>query len=338
MGRHAGGAGRAVVRRPTPSDDVRRPVARGLAAPVTSMPLTGDQLRERLVTESLARAPRSHLSEVFATASTLCNSVVGVGILALPRAIANVGLATGIAMLLVTAAMSLLTLELLAESSRRWKAKTYAVLVRDAIGWLPSKMSASAVTINLFGLCVSADIAMGSALNDLLDDAGPRICGEVFNKSAPLIEQCLGRPPPDFLALTNRQLWIVLLGTFLALPLSLQGSYRALRPASAISTIAVTALAAVVVAFGVKRLARGEPLLCDDCPAYEAVSWSSGFLDSVSIMMFSFVTHSIAPRVLSEMKHQEPAVQTQALRLAVGYSTVLYLVVGVMGCEYWNYV
>jgi hypothetical protein len=41
------------------------------------------------------------------------------------------------------------------------------------------------------------------------------------------------------LSLQNRQLWVILLGLALVLPLSLTGSYRALRPASLLSAIAV---------------------------------------------------------------------------------------------------
>ena len=92
--------------------------------------------------------------------------------------------------------MSLLTLELLAESARHWKAKTYSVLVRDSIGWLPSKFSSSAVTVNLFGACVGANIAMGGALDELLDDAGPVICGVRFNKTVPIIAQCFDKDLP----------------------------------------------------------------------------------------------------------------------------------------------
>ena len=105
---------------------------------------------------------------LFTTVATLCNCVMGVGILALPRAVANVGLVPGVSMLLVTALLSFTTLCLLAESVRVWKAQTYAVLVRDAIGPATSKVCAAAVAVNLFGACVGANVAMAANLDDVL--------------------------------------------------------------------------------------------------------------------------------------------------------------------------
>ena len=298
---------------------------------------TADQLRSALLEEQAqayfnVSAP-SNRADIVGTAATLCNSVVGVGILSLPRAIANIGLVPGIVLLLLTATMSLLTLELLAECARGYKASTYAVLVRDAIGWLPSKLSASAVTVNLFGACVGANIAMAGALDDLLVNVEADICGDGrYNGSESLVLQCLDPwRPPEWMILENRQLWVVLLGTLLALPLSLHGSYRALRPASILSTIAVIVLACVVLWLGLQKWMRGETLKCKGCPDYDAAVWSSGFLDSASVFMFAFVTHSISPKVLSEMADPSPAMQTAALRLTIAFVTVIYLVVGVMG-------
>ena len=116
---------------------------------------------------------------LFTTVATLCNCVMGVGILALPRAVANVGLVPGVSMLLVTALLSFTTLCLLAESVRVMKAQTYAVLVRDAIGPATSKVCAAAVAVNLFGACDGANVAMAANLDDVLvrnvDNLGARV-------------------------------------------------------------------------------------------------------------------------------------------------------------------
>jgi len=226
---------------------------------------------------------------LFTTVATLCNCVMGVGILALPRAVANVGLVPGVSMLLVTALLSFTTLCLLAESVRVWKAQTYAVLVRDAIGPATSKVCAAAVAVNLFGACVGANVAMAANLDDVLvrnvDDYVVNGTGAVERF---LDDNPLHLPVPD-----DRQLWIMALGILLVLPLSLRGSYRALAPASLLSTISVSMLALVTVGFGVQA-AFGEGLPCKKCPPLELARWrwegEDGAVDSVSVIMFAFVT------------------------------------------------
>ena len=233
---------------------------------------------------------------LFPTVATLCNCVMGVGILALPRAVANVGLVPGVCMLLVTALLSFTTLCLLAESVRVWKARTYAVLVRDAIGPVTSKVCAAAVAVNLFGACVGANVAMAANLDDVQRRGCQRVtttwCDVVVNGTG-AVEHILDGNSLHLPALDNRQLWIVALGIFLVLPLSLTGSYRALAPASLLSTVSVSMLALVTVGFGVQA-AFDEGLPCNQCPPLELARWrwegEDGAVDSISTIVFAFVT------------------------------------------------
>jgi amino acid permease len=225
--------------------------------------------------------------------------VMGVGILALPRAVANVGLVPGVLMMLGIAALSLLTLCLLAESIREWKAKTYAQLVSRSIGPGAARACAVAVTVNLFGACVGANVAMATTFEDLLTRAGLMAVDDATGQVQQVLANNVLHLPP----LANRQLWIVVLGAGLVLPLSLRGTYRALGPASLLSTLSASVLALVACGFFVAAaLPGGDGIPCRSCPPLEMGRWSPEVLDSASIFMFAFVTHSILPQVLSELE------------------------------------
>ena len=270
------------------------------------------------VTPAPADGDKLHLLSAVAT---LCNSVMGVGVLALPRAVANVGLLPGVAMIIAIASLSLLTLGLLAESIREWKATTYAQLVHRAIGPAASKVCAVAVMINLFGACVGANVAMAATFDDLLNRANlTAVDARTGQVESLLAHNALHLPP-----LSNRQLGTVVLGTGLVLPLSLRGSYRALVPASLLSTVSVSVLAAVASGFAVAAaLPGGDGIPCQRCPKLEMWRFDDELLDSVSVFMFAFVTHSILPQVLAELDNPTEKRVRQTLCLVVVSTFVFF--------------
>eukprot|EP01043_Picozoa_sp_COSAG02_P001456 COSAG02_NODE_31_length_50774_cov_1928.118204_9_plen_244_part_00 len=223
---------------------------------------------------------------------------MGVGILALPRAVADVGLVPGVAVMLCVAGLSLSTLFLLAESVRWWKAKTYAQLISRSIGPSTARVCAFAVAINLFGACVGANVAMATTFDDLVNRASLL---ELDDKTGEAL-QLLANNSFHLPSLNNRQLWTVVLGAGLVLPLSLRGTYRALGPASLLSTISASFLALVACGFLVAAaMPDGDGIPCSTCPPLQMGHWNAEVLDSASVFMFAFVTHSILPQVGSHM-------------------------------------
>lgn len=236
--------------------------------------------------------------------ATLCNSVMGVGILALPRAVANVGLVPGVAVMLCVAGLSLLTLFLLAESVRWWNARTYAQLISRSIGPNTARVCAVAVTINLFGACVGTNVAMASTFDDLVNRANLLKLDDRTGEP----QHLLANNPLHLPSLNNRQLWIVVLGAGLVLPLSMRGTYRALGPASLLSTISAAFLALVACGFLVAAaLPAGDGIPCSTCPPLQMGHWSAEVMESASVFMFAFVTHSILPQVGSPLYPKMPS-------------------------------
>eukprot|EP00041_Stephanoeca_diplocostata_P012071 m.201183 g.201183 ORF g.201183 m.201183 type:complete len:602 (-) comp18797_c0_seq3:111-1916(-) len=255
---------------------------------------------------------------------TSWNVTIGVGILALPRAFAQVGWVTGTLGLVAFSFLCIATFMMLAQAMRETGQYTFGGVMRATSGHAVSLATDIVIFLFLYGVLIVYIQVAAAITVDLLHswDALPVTSADA--------------------TVDNRQLFVLLFGLGLFLPLSLFPTLYRLRHVSLVATVAMCYVVVVVIVRLFNAMhdssTMQDPCLVHAYPDAEcAVPWKprgSSFMtyaSAISTFSFSLTTHTALPPILNELERPSPRRVGIVIHSLVWFSFLLYLVTGLAG-------
>ncbi|KAI8925385.1 transmembrane amino acid transporter protein-domain-containing protein [Entophlyctis helioformis] len=248
---------------------------------------------------------------VLSSSINITNTILGAGMLAMPFAMATVGLGLGILFVCISATASGLGLFLLSRVAAQVgrKSSFFAcakITYPHAALWIDL-----AIAIKCFGVSVSYLV----------------ICGDLM----PQVSQGLyaGTLLPTDLLL-SKKFWITV--SILAIaPVTFLRRLDSLRYTSAFALMAVVYLVYVVLVFYASPPATGMPL---PPPTFDEIEWfkpSTDIFTTLPIFVFAFTCHQNIFSVYNELVDNRPPKIEQVIRGSILTSVAVYQFIGVVG-------
>ncbi|RUS15366.1 transmembrane amino acid transporter protein-domain-containing protein [Endogone sp. FLAS-F59071] len=208
----------------------------------------------------------------FGCTVNLANTILGTGMLAMPSAIASVGLIPGIFVIIYSALASGLGLYFLSRAAARTEGRHASFFAISKLTW-PSLavLFDAAIAIKCFGVSISYLIIIG--------DLMPEVVISFFGK-APKDDD----PYMDYL--TDRRFWITVLMASIIVPISFFRKLDSLRYTSLIALFAVVYLVTIVL-WGYVAPETPAPAPGD----IELVHFTTRFFTSLPVFVFAFTCH-----------------------------------------------
>lgn len=256
---------------------------------------------------------------------TSWNVTIGVGILALPRAFAQVGWVTGTLGLLAFSFLCIATFMMLAQAMRETGQYTFGGVMRATSGHAVSLVTDVVIFLFLYGVLIVYIQVAAAITVDLL----------ISWNALPIADE-------SSVGIDNRQFFVLVFGLGIFLPLSLFPTLYRLRHVSVFATVAMCYVVAMVIVRMFEAM-RDSPTMQDPCLVHAyadaecAVPWSprgSSFMtyaSAISTFSFSLTTHTALPPILNELERPSPRRAGIVIHALVWFSFVLYLVTALAG-------
>ncbi|OZJ04443.1 hypothetical protein BZG36_02797 [Bifiguratus adelaidae] len=244
-------------------------------------------------------------------AINLANTILGTGMLAMPSAIASVGLIPGICLIVYSGLASGLGLYLLSLCARRTHPpRSASFFACSQITWPHAGVFFDlAIAIKCFGVSISYLIIIG--------DLMPEFMTSFFGISDEYM--------PVFV---SRRFWITLSMVAFIAPLSFLRRLDSLRYTSVIALFAVFYLSCIVIWHAVYPV-NGVPEIPH--PTVEYVSISTRFFTSLPVFVFAFTCHQNIFTVYNELKDNAQVQINSVISTSIGSATAIYEMIGVLG-------
>ena len=253
---------------------LKQPLLRGSGGDSSSLRasvdvLTPSRLRRGSVQGRLDDPTRT--GTIAGSILNLINSMIGIGVLALPSAFADVGFVVGGSLLLACCLWCILTLIMVSsimngniDKDGKGALKSYPELVEHTIGIGAARATSCLLCVYLFGVCVSYSIVVTNTTTDLLESWNAMPSGWVAGWTNGVLD--------------TAQFVLIVLATLILYPLSLVPSVEKIRYVSLIATLAMLYLGLAVAIRGGIALSRDEiPCVIVDsepeerCPALDVL-------------------------------------------------------------------
>eukprot|EP01065_Artemidia_motanka_P033540 TRINITY_DN40527_c0_g1_i1.p1 TRINITY_DN40527_c0_g1~~TRINITY_DN40527_c0_g1_i1.p1 ORF type:complete len:534 (+),score=116.77 TRINITY_DN40527_c0_g1_i1:68-1669(+) len=249
--------------------------------------------------------------------TNLTNTIIGAGMLAIPKAMKQMGMAVGLGVLMMCSIGGVFGLSLLVECARRCgqEKTSYYVVARKNVGTAATVAVDVAVALKCFGVAVAYLVVVGDLMPDAMEGFGADV--HPFNQ---------------------RRFWI---GCAMAIvvPLSFLRKLDSLRFTSALSLCTAVYLVGLLFYFTVTdhgedrtppppdNQTRGDVVL--------AASLNSHFLAGLPVMVFAFTCHQNIFTIHSELKDNTVMRTGIVISSSVAFTLSIYALVAV--CGYMTY-
>ncbi|KAI8877631.1 hypothetical protein K501DRAFT_337286 [Backusella circina FSU 941] len=243
----------------------------------------------------------------FSCVINLANTILGTGMLAMPSAMASVGLIPGIFVILFSALASGTGLYFLSQCAARTEGRNASFSAISKLTY--PKMAVLfdlAIAIKCFGVAVSYLIIIG--------DLMPQVISSFTNHSA----------VPFFLI--DRRFWITLSMLTLVLPLSFLRKLDSLKYTSLIALFAVVYLCVIVVYY---YISPNYPP--PETGAVELVSFTSRIFGHLPVFVFAFTCHQNLFSVYNELKDNSEEAIKSVISTSIGSSAFIYEGIAILG-------
>ncbi|RGB42286.1 transmembrane amino acid transporter protein [Rhizophagus diaphanus] len=238
----------------------------------------------------------------------LANTILGTGMLAMPAAVASVGLLMGSMMIVYAAITSGLGLYFLSRSaSHTFGRKSSFFAVSKLTYPSAALLFDAAIAIKCFGVAVSYLIIVG----DLMPQV---ISGSLGDKLA-----------DEYSLLMDRRFWITIF-MFVIIPLAFLKRLDSLRHTSLIALIAVVYLVFIVIYhyFGPDYKAPPKEKL-------HYIKFSTKFFTNLPIFIFAFTCHQNVFSIYNEHIDNSQASINRVIFSAIGTTATVYQIIGLLG-------
>ncbi|KAI9254456.1 transmembrane amino acid transporter protein-domain-containing protein [Phascolomyces articulosus] len=282
-----------------PSLDENRPLLS--RSTVTSYTTTDDH-EETVIDELNPNA--SPFSGIF----NLLNTILGTGMLAMPAAVATVGLFPGIIFTLISGIASGTGLYFLSESADRVEGRRASFFAVSQLTYPGAAVwFDTAIAIKCFGVAVSYLIIIGDIMPQVVIS---------FDSSV----------PKDSI-LMDRRLWITAVMFGLLIPLSFKRTLDSFRHISALAILAVVYLCAIVIYY--YFFASDFPK-----PPPEEIEWvhlTNGILGKLPVFIFGFTCHQNLFSVHNEVKNNDRRSMIRIILSSIITAGVFYELIAILG-------
>ncbi|ORZ05612.1 transmembrane amino acid transporter protein-domain-containing protein [Absidia repens] len=243
----------------------------------------------------------------FSCAINLANTILGTGMLAMPSAMASVGLLPGIFVILFSAMASGAGLYFLSCCARHTDGRNASFFAISKLTW--PKMAVIfdlAIAIKCFGVAISYLIIIG--------DLMPQVVLSFFQGANTIT------------ILMDRRFWITLFMITAVLPLSFLRKLDSLKYTSVVALIAVIYLCAIVIEhyFAVDFVPPPEG-------SVELISFSTKFFSHLPVFVFAFTCHQNIFSVYNELQDNSQRVVNKTIGISIGPSMFIYEVIAILG-------
>ncbi|KAH3661240.1 hypothetical protein OGAPHI_006647 [Ogataea philodendri] len=249
-------------------------------------------------------------SDLQAAFFNMSNSILGAGVVGIPRAFRNSGLLTSLILMVVLAVLNDWTLRLIIVNTKLSGAKTYTAFVSHALGDLGKV--AILLAQGLFGFGGNIGFAV------IIGDTIPHVLRSLFSS------QVASSSAVDFLL--SRNTLIVICITCVSFPLSLTRDISKLAKASGIALASMSVILSIVVFRG--------PAMDDDLKG--SISGSGWFFkpnifQSISVISFALVCHHNTTFIYDSIRKPTLDRFNRVTHIACVLSGVVCSVMGVCG-------
>ncbi|KAJ1797016.1 hypothetical protein LPJ59_003394 [Coemansia sp. RSA 2399] len=228
----------------------------------------------------------------------LVNTIIGSGILALPYALKEAGFYSGIAALLLVAVLIHHALNMMVLAGRRTGLYKYETVSEAALGRAGYYILGLGLAISSIGSCISYLIIIG--------DTATSIVQAVFGVNI----------------LTSRGAVIALASTAFTLPLLFFRTLDGLVKSSAVSTLCLPAIVAIVAIRG--------PTYALPEPAPTPV-WGPSFLPAIGVIAFAYSCTQTCFQTYTTLSVKTMDAWRRATLLATGTAVLVYLAFSIVG-------
>ncbi|KAF0395541.1 vacuolar amino acid transporter 5 [Gigaspora margarita] len=244
----------------------------------------------------------------FSCAVNLANTILGTGMLAMPAAVASVGLIMGSMMIFFAAFTSGLGLFFLSRGAFYTKGRSSSFFAVSQLTYPKAALFFDiAIAVKCFGVSISYLIIIG----DLMPQVVIAILGNGYIDSHSLF--------------LDRRFWITA-SMIIIVPLAFLKRLDSLKHTSIIALIAVVYLMFIVIYhyFG---------------PDFEAppkdkihlINFSGKFFANLPIFVFSFTCHQNVFSVCNELKNNAQNRVNSVIFVSIGTSAIVYQIIGILG-------
>ncbi|CAO3650813.1 unnamed protein product [Cunninghamella blakesleeana] len=237
----------------------------------------------------------------------LANTILGTGMLAMPSAVASVGLIPGIFVILFSAIASGLGLYFLSCCARHTNGRNSSFFAISKLTWPKlAVLFDLAIAIKCFGVAISYLIIIG--------DLMPQVILSFFENAK------------DNTILMDRRFWITLFMVVAILPLSFLRKLDSLKYTSVVALIAVVYLCAIVI----EHYFSSDFVPPPD-GSVELVDISSSFLSKLPLFVFAFTCHQNIFSVYNELRDNSQYAVNKTISISIGSSCFIYEVIAILG-------
>ncbi|RHZ72495.1 hypothetical protein Glove_242g65 [Diversispora epigaea] len=266
-------------------------------------PLLGDESEEiEIEDEELIQHGKA---SYFSCAINLSNTILGTGMLAMPAAVASVGLIFGSMMIFYAAATSSLGLYFLSRTATHTKGRHASFFSISKLTYPKAAIFFDlAIAIKCFGVAISYLIIIGQLM--------PQVIESIFASEQNTI----------FL---DRRFWITL-SMFIIVPLSFLKRLDSLRHTSLIALFAVIYLMFIVIYNFLGPDYKSPPK-----DKIHLFNLTKKFLINLPIFVFSFTCHQNIFAVYNELADNSQGNINGVIVGSIGTSSIIYQIIGILG-------
>ncbi|GAB5593637.1 hypothetical protein Unana1_08537 [Umbelopsis nana] len=257
--------------------------------------------------EDLASTPHRASASPSSSVVNLANTVLGTGMLAMPSAVASVGLIPAIFLIIFAATTSSIGLYYLSRCAARTEGRSASFFAVSQLTWPSAAIFFDlAIAIKCFGVSVSYVLIIG----DLMPTIITSLAG-ISNQDNILLD---------------RRFWITLFMVTAIVPLSFMRKLDSLKYTSIVSLFAVAYLCAIVI----WHFASSN-FINDPAGNVEMIHFSTRFFRSLPVFVFAFTCHQNIFSVYNELKDNSKQVMVSVILTSIGSATCIYELIGTLG-------
>ncbi|CAG8605924.1 4742_t:CDS:2 [Ambispora leptoticha] len=268
-------------------------------------PLLSDQVIE--VEEDLNNPLAT--ASYFSCAINLANTILGTGMLAMPAAIASVGIILGSFMIVFSAFASGLGLYFLSRAASRTEGRQSSFFAVSKLTYPSAALWFDlAIATKCFGVSISYLIIIGDLMPQVVQAVGEKLLGG-----------------DEYSIFLDRRLWITL-SMIVIVPLAFLKRLDSLRYTSLLGVIAVIYLSFIVV-----YNYLGPDFEAPPKEKIHLVRFSTKFFTHLPLFVFAFTCHQNIFTIYNELFDNSQHRINSVIVGAIGTSSIIYQFIGIMG-------
>ncbi|OZJ04345.1 hypothetical protein BZG36_02388 [Bifiguratus adelaidae] len=247
-------------------------------------------------------------ASVLSGSVNLANTILGTGMLAMPSAIASVGIIPGILLILLCGTASGCGLYFLTQAARHIPGRNASFFAVSQVTYPKAAIFFDlAIAIKCFGVAISYLI--------IISDLMPQVAHSLF-----FISLDSGS------ILVAGRFWLTIFMLLIVVPLSFLRKLDSLKYTSIIALFAVVYLIAIVIWNSI-----GPSTPTDTASEVNIARFSSKIFTSLPVLIFAFTCHQNMFTVYNELSDNSQPMVNKVIQASIGSAVCIYETIGILG-------